>query len=128
MVKDANHVFFRCPLARFAWSTVRTAVGVPWDPRSTSDVVAILDLVQGSSKRVRWSYVGALFWALWLTRNKLAIVGIFRTHPANVIYKCNLFLQQWSPLARRKDTERMKHAKVYLRRGNMVAREPAATS
>lgn len=97
VVEDANHVFFRCPLARFAWSVVRTADGVSWDPRSTSNLVAILDAVQGSSKRVLWSCVWALFWALRLTRNKLTIEGIFPTHPANVIYKCNLFLQQWSP-------------------------------
>ena len=34
--EDANHVFFRCPLARFAWSLVRSATRVTWDPRSAA--------------------------------------------------------------------------------------------
>ena len=90
--------------------------------------MAIFESVQGSSKRVLWSCVGALFWVLWLTRNKLAIEGIFPTHPANIMYKCNLFLQQWSPLARRKDAERMQHAQDLLRQVYVMARELAGTS
>ena len=128
VTEDANHVFFRCPLARFAWSAVRAAANTSWDPRSASDLAAIVDSVQGGNKRVLWSCIGALAWAIWLTRNKLAIEGIFPSHPANIIYKCNLLLQQWSPLARRKDAEKLKQAQDRLRQVYVLAREPSATS
>ena len=75
-----------------------------------------------------WSCIGALAWAIWLTRNKLAIEGIFPSHPANIIYKCNLLLQQWSPLARCKDAEKPKQAQDRLREVYVLAREPSATS
>ena len=75
-----------------------------------------------------WSCIGALAWSLWLTRNKLAIEGIFPTHPANILFKCNLFLQQWSPLVRRKDADKMKHAQDRLHAVYILAREPPATS
>ena len=90
--------------------------------------MSIIDPVQGHNRRVLWSYVGALFWALCLTRKKKAIEGIFPTHPANIIYKCNLFLQQWSPLARRKDADKLKHAQDRLLYVYVLAREPPATA
>lgn len=123
--EDANHVFFQCPLARFAWSAVRTAASVQWDPRSSNELVNLLDSVQGSGKRVMWSCAGALLWAIWLTRNKLTIEGCFPSHPANIIYKCNLFLQQCCLLGRRKDAELMKHAQERLLQVYVMAREPA---
>ena len=123
--EDASHVFFRCAMARFSWRAIRTAAGVQWDPRSAA--TQLLDSIHERAKRVMWSCVGALLWVLWLTRNKLTIEGCFPSHPANIIYKCNLFLQQWSPLARRKDAERLKQAQDRLRQVYLLAREPTAT-
>ena len=128
VLEDATHVFFRCPLARFAWSAVRAAANSSWDPRSASDLATIVDSIHGGNNRVLWSCIGALTWAVWLTRNKLAIEGIFPSHPANIIYKCNLLLQQWSPLAKRKDAEKLKLAQDRLRQIYVLAREPSATS
>lgn len=39
---DANHVFFRCHLARFAWSTVREAFGQSWNPSTGADLLISL--------------------------------------------------------------------------------------
>ena len=119
---------FRCPLARFAWSAVREATNTTWAPHSAGDLAAIVALMTGGSRRVLWSCLGTLAWALWLTRNKLAIEGIFPSHPANILYNCNILLQQWSPLARRKDAERLKQAQDRLRQVYILAREPTATS
>ena len=121
--EGANHVFFRCPLARFAWSTVRSAAGFQWDPRSAAELIHILGALQGSTKRVVWSCVGALLWSLWLTRNKLTIQGMLPTHPASIIFKCNLLLQQWSRLGRRKDADLIKTAQQRILQVYAAARE-----
>ena len=127
-VEDVNHVFFRCPLARFAWSAVREATNSTWDPHSARDLAAIVATMNGGNKRVLWSCLGALAWAMWLTRNKLAIEGVFPSHPANILYKCNIFLQQWSSLARSKDAEKMKLAQDRLRQVHILSRDPTATT
>ena len=121
--EDASHVFFSCSLARFAWSAVRTATGVQWDPRSAAELSQLLGSIHGRSKRVMWSCVGALLSAMWLIRNKFTIQGIFHSHPANIIFKCNLLLQQWSPLGRRKDAELIKTAQQRLVQVYAMARE-----
>ena len=103
--ETANHVFFQCHLARFVWSAVQEAIGQDWDPRSCSKLCALLSPVSGSARRVMWCCVGALLWALWHIRNKLTIEGVFPSHPADVIFKCVIFLQQWAPLGRRQDAD-----------------------
>ena len=122
--EDASHVFFRCSLARFAWSAVRTAAGVQWDPRSAAELTHLLDTIHGSAKRVMWRCVGALLWTIWLTRNKFTIEGCFPSHPANILFKCNLLLQQWSPLGRRRDTELINTGQQCLLQVYVMAREP----
>ena len=122
--EDASHAFFRCPLARFAWSAVWSAAGVQWDPRSAAELTHLLDTIHGSAKRVMWRCVGALLWSIWLTRNKFTIEGCFRSHPANILFKCNLLLQQWSPLGRRRDTELINTAQQRLLQVYVMAREP----
>ena len=122
--ENTNHVFFLCPLARFTWSIVREAAGVLWDPRSSTDLVGLLDSVQGQLKRVMWTSIGALLWSLWLTHNKHTIEGILPSHPANIIYKCSILMQQWSPLAKRKNSEIVKHAQERIHQVYVAAREP----
>ena len=121
--EDAN-IFFNCYLARFAWSAVRITAGVQWDPRSAAELTHLLDTIHGSAKRVMWRCVGALLWSIWLTRNKFTIEGCFPSHPANILFKCNLLLQQWSPLGRRRDTELTNTAQQRLLQVYVMAREP----
>ena len=71
-----------------------------------------------------WSCVGELLWAMWLTRNKFTIGGCFPSHPANIIFKCNLLLQQWSPLGKRRDAEMLQTAQLRLMQVYVLAREP----
>ena len=104
---------------------MREAAGVPWDLRSSSELVELLDSVQGPHKRVLWTSIGAMLWSLWLTRNKFTIEGSFSSHPANIICKCFILLQLWSPLVKQKDSEIMKHARERVHQVYVAAREPA---
>lgn len=124
--EDANHVFFRCHLARFVWSAVREAFSQSWNPSSGADLLNILKAHRGSFRRVLWRCVGALLWSLWSIRNKLTIEKKFPSHPADCIFKCHLFLQQWTPLGKRQDTEFMREAMEKIRNIQVIARHPPA--
>lgn len=91
--EDTNHVFFRCPLARFAWSVVRDASGASWNPGSGTKLLAILNSLRGSAKRILWHCVGALMWAIWHIRNKITIEAVFPltqlTIFSNVSFSCS---------------------------------------
>jgi primosomal protein N' len=49
-------------------------------------------------------------WALWNTRNKMAIEKIFVKAPTDVIYMAISFMQRWSVLLKEKDRDRVAQA------------------
>jgi hypothetical protein len=58
-VEDVQHIFFSCPLARFAWSALRGLLGVDWDPASFADLFAILQRFRRESKHILWMIFAA---------------------------------------------------------------------
>jgi hypothetical protein len=50
-LEDASHMFFTCPLAQFAWSSIRELLGVDWNPKCFADLFAIFQRFHGGYKR-----------------------------------------------------------------------------
>ena len=49
----------------------------------------------------------------------------FPNHPADIIFKCHLFLQTWTPLGKRRDADRMTEAMERIRLIQIAARHQA---
>lgn len=92
LVEDANHVFSGCCLARFAWSAVRDTFKQNWNPQSSDNLLNLLSAQRGANARVVWRSVGVLLWSIWTVRNKIAIEHKFHAHPADILFKCHIFL------------------------------------
>jgi hypothetical protein len=99
-----------CPLAKFMWSAVRELLACFWNPTFFADLYRLLD-----AKRVVWIGCTALCWALWNIRNKFTIEGIFPSQSADGLYKMLIYLQEWKPVARRRDREALEQAIGRLR-------------
>ena len=123
LAEDANHVFFKCHLAKFAWSAVRDAFHSNWNPASGADLLTLIKTQKGYSARIAWRCVGALLWAIWTTRNKIMIEKKFPNHPADVIFKCHLFLQTWIQLRKERDAERMMESMMRIKTTQTLARQ-----
>ena len=102
-VEDATHIFFSCALAKLGWSVVRRLLGCNWSPANFPQFHAYIQQLLGQRRRLTWVLVSVLFWALWVTRNKLAIEGIVPRHPSDLIFKTMMFLQVWAGLAKVQD-------------------------
>jgi hypothetical protein len=76
---------------------------VNWSPSSRQEWLSILANLNPRAKRLLWTLFVAQSWALWLTRNKFSIEGVFPRQPADVVFKLVLTLQLWRPLQNRKD-------------------------
>lgn len=50
----------------------------------------------------------------------------FPPHPADVLFKCHLFLQNWTPLGKPRDEERMIETMERIRSIQVEARQVAA--
>ncbi|XP_073353581.1 uncharacterized protein [Aegilops tauschii subsp. strangulata] len=66
--EDANHVFFGCRLARFAWSAVRDTFNQNWNPQTSVDLLNLLSAQRGANARVVWHSVGPMLWSIWTVR------------------------------------------------------------
>jgi hypothetical protein len=101
--EDVDHIFFNCSLAQFMWSGLRDMFSVNWSPASRQDWLNILANFAPRAKRLLWTLFVAQSWALWITRNKFSIEGVFPKQPADVVFKLLLTLQLWRPLQKRRD-------------------------
>jgi hypothetical protein len=105
--KEGYHIFFVCDLATFAWSGIREAFGVQWNPRTFQDFFVIVNFLAPGFKQAIWLLFAAQSWALWNIRNKITIEHKLPSHPADCIFKTSLFLQLWRPLLRNKLVDKL---------------------
>ena len=107
--EDVNHVLFRCSMARFIWCGVREALAGKNIPTSWKDWRG-LQLVNEFKlpKRFTMFLFSGLAWALWKTRNKMAIEHIYPTQAMQVLHLGVSFMQKWRPLLKASDQEKMK--------------------
>jgi hypothetical protein len=105
--RQVDHIFFACHLATFAWSGIREALGVQWNPQSFQDFFLILNSLSPSFKYLIWMLFAAQSWALWNIRNKISIEHKLPSQPADSFFKTSLFLQLWRPLLRNKLNTKM---------------------
>ncbi|KAK1650153.1 hypothetical protein QYE76_067958 [Lolium multiflorum] len=106
--EDASHIFFDCSLAKFAWSVSRQLLGCNWCPANFPQFHAILSGFSGYARKLLWVLFLAQSWALWNTRNKLAIEKKVISNPADIIYKIILLLQLWSIKFKSRENEGLK--------------------
>ena len=62
-----------------------------------------------------------------MTRNKITIEKKFPNHPADMIFKCHLFFQMWTPLGKERDAERMSEAMARIKIIQAQARQDPAS-
>lgn len=84
---------------------MRDSFGAEWNLMSMSELFVQLQQVRGQQRRLAWRVLGALGWALWTYRNKLAIEGLIPSHSANYVFKWATYFQQWRPLGKRQDSD-----------------------
>jgi hypothetical protein len=58
-VEDAAHIFFNCPLTRFAWSEIHDLLVVDWNLSSFAELAAIFNRFRGISKGFLWMLFAA---------------------------------------------------------------------
>ena len=87
--------------------SVRETFKQNWNPQTSEDLLNLLKAHRGANARLLWRGVGELLWSFWVVRNKITIEHKFPAHPADILFKCHIFLQAWAPLGKQRDEGRM---------------------
>jgi hypothetical protein len=62
--EDCNHIFFACPMARFAWAGVRELLQCDLNPTRAGDFITLANNVSGPLRRLVWFNFAAMLDAL----------------------------------------------------------------
>lgn len=101
--ETVNHIFFRCPLAVYAWCIFRDCFGWSQIPNSISDVWARMPSGKCiGSKSLDIFFFAGFLWSCWRIRNKMVIERQF-PKPSDVMYSGLSYLQKWKILLKEKD-------------------------
>ena len=105
--ETGTHILFSCPAARFLWSFVHEALGPEWQALDLGEFLEVNANRTGRRRRLFWLVFAAMTWTLWTIRNKMVIERVFLRRASDSVYKFLAFLQQWYPLCRQRDKERL---------------------
>lgn len=110
--ESVDHVFFQCHLAKFVWSVIRDIFHLRSVPNTLNDFTSSWLLRKGHLPFRLIIFLFAGFaWALWTTKNKMAIDKKFLKATTDVIYIALSLLQRWSIRLKEKDQDQLLQVK-----------------
>lgn len=96
MPESVNHVFFECHLARMCWGIIKEVFQLTETPRSVDELCSGWLKGKGPlSIRLTIFLFAGFAWAIWTTRNKMAIEKVFPKAPTDVIFVALSLMQKW---------------------------------
>jgi hypothetical protein len=87
--------FFKCPLAKFVWASLKDLLGWERVPRGLWDLLEQWVPLGCESYNLKFFSLTIVLWVLWITQNKMTIEGVFVRNPTEVLHKICVFLQKW---------------------------------
>ena len=105
--ESGTHILFSCPAARFLWSFLAEALGPEWQAQDLAEFLEVQANRTGKRRRLFWVVFAAMTWTLWTIRNKMVIERVFLRRASDSVFKFLAFMQQWHPLCRQQDLERL---------------------
>jgi len=107
-LETVDHIFFHCFLARLCWNFLREIFNWDFMPKSLKSLSETWLWGKGPlPKRLVMFIFAGFSWALWTTRNKMAIEHKFPKSPSDIMYLALSYLQKWAVLLKEEDREHM---------------------
>ena len=110
--ESIDHLFLRCPLARYVWNVVSVATGFSCQFDNTEHcLTSYLDKFDKNSKKLCMVGFAAVFWGLWKTRNLACFENKWPCEPIEVVHRICYWIDWWANLQGTED------AKLEMQRG-----------
>ena len=123
--ESVDHLFLRCPLARYVWNVVSITTGFYCqfvDARHC--LTTYLDKFDKRSKYLMTVGFAAVFWGIWKTRNLACFEHNWPGEPIEVIHRICYWIDWWANLQGSEDEklELQRGAKLLARVADEVFR------
>jgi hypothetical protein len=96
-LESIEHLFFKCSIARFVWRVIQIALNLDFIPKSIGELCdRWLNKSKDRISNLMIFGCGAVFWAIWRTRNDWFFGDKILLDPANIIFLCCFWLDSWA--------------------------------
>jgi hypothetical protein len=102
--ESIDHLFFHCPIAKYMWRVIQVALNLRLIPNSISNIYNNwLCKPKDKTANLVLFGCGALFWAIWRTRNDWCFGNKHLLDPSNIIFLCCFWLDSWATCQKKKE-------------------------
>jgi hypothetical protein len=98
-----NHLLFQCPVSQHVWKLCCSVDGMNWFPGNLELIDHVATMSQKEAKIILLG-ASAIFWAIWLIRNKIIFCKKLATDPKEMVSQVSS-LQSWASLQKQDDKE-----------------------
>ncbi|WVZ64778.1 hypothetical protein U9M48_014252 [Paspalum notatum var. saurae] len=93
-----GHLFFQCPIAQRVWNLCCCVSGMNWFPSNLTELIERIVSSPQKQARMILLVAAALFWSIWLARNKALSDRQVVTEPNEIVSQVSSLLQLWASL------------------------------
>jgi hypothetical protein len=102
--ESIDHLFFHCPIAKYMWRVIQVALNLRLILNSISNLYDNwLCKPKDKTANLMLFGCGALFWAIWRTRNDWCFGKNHLLDPSNIIFLCCFWLDSWATRQKKKE-------------------------
>jgi hypothetical protein len=102
--ESIDHLFFHCPIAKYMWRVIQVALNLRLILSSISNLYDNwLCKPKDKIANLVLFGCGALFWAIWRTRNDWCFGNKNLLDPSNIIFLCCFWLDSWATHQKKKE-------------------------
>jgi hypothetical protein len=103
--ENVSHIFFECPTTKYMWNLVSIVVGADCRPTSFSQFWEWAGRFMPNHKKIHFTGLAALCWAIWRTRNAVCFDKKSVKSPNEIICLASSFISYWSGLHKQGDKQ-----------------------
>lgn len=101
--ETTDHILYTCIVAKFTWACIKEALNLERAPTGMQDMLDIWTKLGHKYAKLTVFCSATILWGIWITQKKYAIEGLFPSHPSDILFKIQGFLQRWMALLRGAD-------------------------
>jgi hypothetical protein len=102
--ESIDHLFFHCPIEKYMWRVIQVALNLRLILNSISNLYDNwLCKPKDKTANLMLFGCGALFWAIWRSRNDWCFGKNHLLDPSNFIFLCCFWLDSWATRQKKKE-------------------------
>jgi hypothetical protein len=116
IAESIDHLFFRCPVARYVWRVIQISLGISCIPSSIEELFGVWIRNFNKNTKLILFGCGAVLWSIWRARNDWCFGNKTLCDPSNVVFMCCFWLDSWAIRQKKKEKRKVGQGSRLIRR------------